>query len=285
MPPRRFDGRRLRAVRREADMPQRELGREVGVGSHEPVARWESGKSFPPAEKLPALARALRADIDILFPRDGAPDLVDLRCDAGYSQGKAAELVEAVNRFRLGAAERGVRRLDDACLPELAALYGVTAEELQAAQRRSFGEAVPVQEVVGPPCTQLAGTLAELIRGAFPEADPTAEDLAAAVNRKIGAEVLSAAQVDELLGGARAEDIFNDGARTVVFEALALYFDVSPMVFHDGQSVEQRVLEDIRFLAAQHDVTLAARGGEGGVSPAFLAVLNKLLASEEGKQR
>lgn len=47
MPPRRFDGRRLRARRREADMHQRVLGREAGVGSHEPVARWESGKSIP----------------------------------------------------------------------------------------------------------------------------------------------------------------------------------------------------------------------------------------------
>ncbi|MFG2430356.1 helix-turn-helix domain-containing protein [Streptomyces sp. NPDC048590] len=281
MPPRRFDGRRLRARRREADMHQRVLGREVGVGSHEPVARWESGKSVPPAEKLPAIARALGADIDTLFPRDGAPDLVDLRCDAGYSQSHAADLLETVSRFRLGAAERGVRKLDAASLLEPARLYGVTVEELQAAQRRSFGEDVPTPEAARPAGKRLAETLSELVEQAFPGSRPTAEELAIAVNRRIGTEVLKAEHVDALLGGVSAEEIFDDGARTVVYEALGLYFDVSPMVFHDGQSAQRRVLEDIRFLAAQHDVALAARGGEGGVSPAFLAVLNELLSGED----
>ncbi|MFF5727962.1 helix-turn-helix domain-containing protein [[Kitasatospora] papulosa] len=284
MPPRRFDGRRLRARRREADMHQRVLGREAGVGSHEPVARWESGKSIPPAEKLPAIARALGADIDVLFPRDGDPDLVDLRCDAGYSQSHAAELSEAVSRFRLGAAERGVRKLDEASLPDLAGLYGVTVEELQAAQRRSFGESAPTSEPVESSGPQLADTLSELMEARFPDSRPGAGELAAAVNEKIGTEVLKPEHVDALLGGASAEDIFDDGARTVAFEALGLYFDVSPMVFHNGQSAQKRVLEDIRFLAAQHDVALAARGGEGGISPAFLAVLNKLLADDEGER-
>ncbi|MFE5077623.1 helix-turn-helix domain-containing protein [Streptomyces halstedii] len=283
MPPRRFDGRRLRARRRAVDMHQKVLGREAGVGSHEPVARWESGKSIPPAEKLPAIARALGVDIDTLFPRNGDPDLVDLRCDAGYSQSHAAEVTEAVSRFRLGAAERGVRKLDETSLPALAALYRVTVEELKAAQRRSFGEIAAAQEPAEPSSPQLADTLSGLMQGAFPERRPTAAELAAAVNSKVGAEVLKAEQVDALLSGARAQDIFDDGARTVAFEALGLYFDVSPMVFHDGQSAQQRVLEDIRFLAAQHDVALAARGGEGGVSPAFLAVLNKLLAEDESR--
>ncbi|MGP3756951.1 helix-turn-helix domain-containing protein [Streptomyces sp. IBSNAI001] len=280
MPPRRFDGRLLKMRRRAADMPQRVLGREVGVGSHEPVARWESGKSIPPAEKLPAIARALGEDIDTLFPRAGAPDLVDLRCDAGYSQSHAAELSEAVSRFRLGAAERGVRTLDEAALPELADLYGVTVEEVQAAERRSFGETV-VQETADRSTRRLADTLAELMRGAFPESGLTASELVAAVNRKVGGEVIQAEQVDALLGGASAEDTFSGGAGTVVFEALGLYFDVSPMVFHDGRSARRRILDDIRFLAAQHDVALAARGGEDGVSPAFLAVLNELLADED----
>lgn len=264
-------------------MHQKVLGREAGVGSHEPVARWESGKSIPPAEKLPAIARALGVDIDTLFPRNGDPDLVDLRCDAGYSQSHAAEVTEAVSRFRLGAAERGVRKLDETSLPALAALYGVTVEELKAAQRRSFGEIAAAQEPAEPSSPQLADTLSGLMQGAFPERRPTAAELAAAVNSKVSAEVLKAEQVDALLSGARAQDIFEDGARTVAFEALGLYFDVSPMVFHDGQSAQQRVLEDIRFLAAQHDVALAARGGERGVSPAFLAVLNKLLDEDESR--
>jgi transcriptional regulator with XRE-family HTH domain len=282
VPPRRFDGRRLRAVRRSADMHQRELAKELGLGSHVPVATWESGRGFPPAEKLPGIARVLGEDIDELFPRDGDPDLVDLRCDAGYSQSKTAELLKVVSRFQLGMAERGARRLDESAVPALADLYGVSVEELEAAQARAFGEVVPTEAVV-PTRRTLADTLDELIGAAFPEDEPTAEDVAAAVNAKIGAEVLSAEQVAALLSGRPATEIFNDGVRAVVFEALGLYFDVSPMVFRDSQSIERRVLEDIRYLAAQHDITLAARGGEGGVSPAFLAVLNELVAGESGE--
>ncbi|MFD9778879.1 hypothetical protein ACFWXD_17545 [[Kitasatospora] papulosa] len=176
-----------------------------------------------------------------------------------------------------------MRKLDEASLLGPARLYGVTVEELQAAQRRSFGEDVPTRETASPAGKQLAEKLSELMGEAFPGSPPTAGELAVAVNGKIGAEVLKAEQVDALLAGVSAEDIFDDGARTVVYEALGLYFDVSPMVFHDGQSAQRRVLEDIRFLAAQHDVALAARGGEGGVSPAFLAVLNELLAGGEDK--
>ncbi|WSU65636.1 helix-turn-helix domain-containing protein [Streptomyces sp. NBC_01102] len=267
-------------MRRAADLHQRELAEAIGLGSHVPVAGWESGKSFPPAEKMPAIAQALGRDIDDLFPRDGDPDLIDLRCDAGYSQGKAAELLAVVSRFQLGAAERGTRRLDEAALPALADLYGVPVEGLVAAQARSFGEVVS-PGVASPASWTLAGTLGDLIDGAFPDEKRTAVDVAAAINAKIGTEVVTPPQVAALLGGASAAEIFSDGARTVVFEALGQYFGVSPMVFHDGQSADRRVLEDIRHLAARHDVTLAARGGEGGISQAFLAVLNDLLASDD----
>lgn len=280
MPPRRFDRHRLRAVRRAADLHQSKLAEALGLGSHVSVAGWESGKSFPPAEKMPAIAQVLGMDIDDLFPRDGDPDLIDLRCDAGYSQGKAAELLAVVSRFQLGAAERGTRRLDESTLPSLADLYGVAVEQLVAAQARSFGEVVP--SGVAPPDSQtLAGTLDELIDGAFQGEKRTAADVAEAINAKIGAEVITARQVAALLSGASATEVFSEGARTVVFEALGQYFGVSPMVFHDGKSADRRVLDDIRYLAARHDVTLAARGGEGGVSQAFLAVLNNLLASDD----
>lgn len=276
MPPRRFDRHRLRAVRRAADLPQRELAEALGLGSHVPVAGWESGKSFPPAEKMPAIAQALRRDIDELFPREGDPDLIDLRCDAGYSQGKAAEQVAGVSRFQLGAAERGTRRLDEEAVPELADLYGVSVDQLLAAQARAFGEAVPA--VDAPSASPV--TLGELVDAAFPEANRTATDIAEAINTRAGADVLTTRHVAELLRGASPAEVFSGSASTVAFEAMGLYFGVSPLVFHDRPSADRRVLQDLRHLAARHDVVLAARGGEEGVSTAFLAVLNDLLTSD-----
>ncbi|MEV7955209.1 helix-turn-helix transcriptional regulator [Streptomyces sp. NPDC088141] len=281
MPPRRFDGARLRAVRRAEDMHQRVLAEELGLASHVPLSRWEAGKAFPPQEKLPRIAKVLHQRIDDLFPRDGDPDLADLRCDAGLSQGGAADVIKAVSRFQLGAAERGRRRLDDSSLPAVARAYGVSVEELMAAQDRSFGEFVP--PIASPPLT-LAEKLAGLIREAFPEGDPSGADVAAAINATVGSDVINAGQVEALRAGTPPEAIFTDVARSMAFEAFGLHFGVSPLCFQPAEAMERRVLDDIRYLAEQHQIALAARGGEGGVSDAFLAVLNGLIANEVREQ-
>ncbi|MGW3168253.1 helix-turn-helix transcriptional regulator [Streptomyces sp. NPDC001142] len=235
--------------------------------------------STSPHQPLPTqkTSRSVVAVLDVLFPRDGAQDLADLRCDAGFSQGAAADEIKVVNRFRLGAAERGRKRLDEPTLPAVAAAYGVTVEELSAAQDRSFGETVPL--VVPPPLT-LAEKLNGLIRDAFPEGDPPGADVAAAVNARVGSEVVTAGQVEALLVGTPPETVFAAAARRLAFEALGLYFGVSPLYFQPAEA-ERRVLDDIRYLAERHQIELAARGGEAGVlSDEVVAVLNGLLANE-----
>ncbi len=68
---RQFDGKRVRAVRRAAELHQAELAKAVGV-SASLVARWEKGSEFPKGEKLPAIAAALGQALNDLFPMRAA---------------------------------------------------------------------------------------------------------------------------------------------------------------------------------------------------------------------
>ncbi|MEW1687493.1 helix-turn-helix domain-containing protein [Streptomyces sp. NPDC091265] len=151
MPPRRFSGAEMRNARRNADLTQHEVAAGLGLTSHVAVARWEKGQRFPPAEKLVRIADIIGVPVDILFPREGPRDLVDLRCDAGYAQGAAADAVEGLTRHVLGDAEGGRRRLTDPSILEaLSALYGVGPGELEAAQDQTFGVFDPVAAPTRP---------------------------------------------------------------------------------------------------------------------------------------
>jgi len=56
--------------RREAlEITQSELGRRFRVGQST-VAMWESGESFPRADKLPELAKFFGCTIDELFQKE-----------------------------------------------------------------------------------------------------------------------------------------------------------------------------------------------------------------------
>jgi transcriptional regulator with XRE-family HTH domain len=94
------------------------------------VANWEKGKAIPPPDKLPTLAEALGRPLDYLFPRDGAPDLADLRNDAGYPQNRTGDLIGARSHIPVSNAERRIRRLDEDYVERLADAYGVTVQEL-----------------------------------------------------------------------------------------------------------------------------------------------------------
>lgn len=275
MPPRRFNGLELLDARRRAGLKQIQLASGLGHSSHVNVARWENERRFPPAEKLVAIAGILGADVDVLFPREGPCDLADLRCDAGYTQGAAAEEVDGLSRFALGDAEGGRRRLDDQLVSPLARLFGVSPQELQAAQDLSFGSPVPSVTPRRPP--NLAEKLSRLVKESFQDSDPSPEVIAAAVNEKAGT-ALTAAQVAALLAGTPAADAFAGGGLEVALTGIAGFFGVSELALEDDAGVKRRVLADLQYLAAHHNIALAARGGEGGVSAAMIAVLNDLVA-------
>lgn len=92
MPARRFDRARVRSVRRAAEISQSDVAAGAGVADST-VAGWELASSEPDQEKLPAIARVLKRDLDDLFPRDGQPDLKDLRCDAGLYRYEMAGII------------------------------------------------------------------------------------------------------------------------------------------------------------------------------------------------
>lgn len=277
MPPRRFNGPQMMRARRAADVHRRELAAAVGSKSQTIVAGWETEKTFPPGEKLPVIARELRVDIDVLFPREGLCDLADLRCDAGYAQYAAAEEV-GISKYGLSRAERGERRLDDAWIGPLATLYGVHADELLAAQRRSFGEAEPASPPAALPPLTLA--LRALVGERFPEDEPSPDTIATGVTGVAGAQVIRGDQVEALLRGMPADRVFAGArvARAIAVTGLAAYFGVSEL--HLDDKAESRVVDDLRYIASRYDVALAARGGEGGVSPEMVAVLSDLLNRE-----
>ncbi|ROQ70224.1 helix-turn-helix protein [Streptomyces sp. 840.1] len=270
MPPRRFDGEELRIARRKTGMSQAQLAKGLGLTAHVTVANWENGKRFPSAEKLGGIAAILGVDVDRLFPREGPCDLLDLRCDAGYTQTAVAQKVEGLSRFDLGDAEGGRRRLASGLIEPLSRLYGVGREALEAAQDRSFP---------GPPTSSwkpqsLAEKLTDMASNAFP-GDPASEALSNAVTAKTGTR-LTAAQVEELLAGRSPEDVFAGGTAEVVLTAIAAALDVPRLSLEGRAGAEGRVLADLRYLAAQHDIALLA-SGDNRLSPAMLAVLADLV--------
>ncbi|MET9779258.1 helix-turn-helix transcriptional regulator [Streptomyces sp. NPDC006367] len=282
MPARQFDGTRVRAERRANDLTQKQLANLIGLRSHAPVAAWEAGKSFPDGDKLPAIAGALGKDIDELFPRDGAPDLKDLREDAGFPQNRTGQLIGVESHIPVSNAERGIRRLDAKYVPLLAEAYQVSVKELRAAEDRSFGLLVPLHNApahhapaVDQPET-LAAKLQYLDQHAFPhgQAAPTDDELAAIINRHAGADIAEAADIAALRSGSVTV------TTPALREGLGEAYGVSPLFFQPNDEVAQQVLEGISLLAARErgDVlALAARGNENGLSGAMLAKVNALI--------
>ncbi|MFB7148056.1 MULTISPECIES: helix-turn-helix domain-containing protein [Streptomyces] len=281
--PRQFDGSRVRAVRRGKDLHQKELAEMVGV-SAPTVARWESGQDFPKGEKLPAIAAALGQSLDVLFPHDGPLDLQLLRCDAGLSAAQAAAVIGA-SRVPVSNAESGRRRLSDAYVQPLAEAYGVTEEELLAAQDCSFGllprasrdEHASAPRTVGEKINYL------LQHGYVGQEAPSDEEIARIVNEHAGVAAVTADDIAALRTGATTE------ASDVVRAGLAEALQVDAALFQDDAEVDpaaREFLEALRFLGSIHRgqiLGLAARGNGGGLSAEMMAKINELVGELKHK--
>ena len=284
MPPRQFDGSRVRAVRRGKDLHQKELAEMVGV-SAPTVARWESGQDFPKGEKLPAIAAALGQPLDVLFPHDGGPpDLQLLRCDAGLSVAQAAAII-GTSRVPVNNAESGRRRLSDAYVQPLAQAYKVSKEELLAAQDCSFGlrpegsrdEQASAPRTVGEKINYL------LQHGYVGQEAPSDEEIARLVNEHVGVAAVTADDIAALRTGATTE------ASAVVRAGLARALQVDEALFQDDAEVNpaaREFLEALRFLSSIHRgqiLGLAARGNSAGLSAEMMAHINELVGELKHK--
>ncbi|MFD4123667.1 helix-turn-helix domain-containing protein [Streptomyces globisporus] len=283
MPARHFDRTVVRAVRRAAEIPQAEVGAAVDAADST-VAGWELGSSVPDQEKLPGIARVLRKPLDELFPRKGTPDLIDLRCDAGLYRYEVARFIGTKSDGPVAAAENGVRRLKEKYLPKLAAAYGVSERVLEQAQERSFGNTVEEagdESVAGAEAEESPRTLGEkisfLLEQSYPAgAVPGDEEIAEAVNRHAGSEVVTANEVETLRTCAGDAD----SPPPVVLEGLAEFFGVERMYFEPDDAVARQVYQGIRVLLASKNGGIRrvrARGlGSEGLSPEVLSLLTDL---------
>ncbi|MGW6909225.1 helix-turn-helix transcriptional regulator [Streptomyces sp. NPDC054940] len=292
MSARHFDRGRVRAVRRAAEVPQADVATAVGVADST-VAGWETGLATPDPEKLPALARALKWELDDLFPRTGLPDLTDLRCDAGYYQYETAPLIGTKSAGPVAGAERGERRLKDKYVPALAAAYGVSEEELRRAEDRSIakaqgGEAESEATGAAPASVGPPGTLAEkitlVLERSYPgEQGPPADgEIADAINAHAGARVISAAGVLDLRTGAV------ETASPVVLEGLAAFLGVSPMYFQPDDAVARQVYEGLQLLSASRKGTVGRVKGRGmgsqGLPTNVMEFVNNLVTELEERE-
>ncbi|MEU6647105.1 helix-turn-helix transcriptional regulator [Saccharomonospora sp. NPDC046836] len=266
----------MRAVRRRRDMHQRQLGELVGV-SGATVARWESGKDFPKGEKLPAIATALDEPLDELFPHEGPPDLQLLRCDAGLSVAEATEIIGA-SRGPVGNAESGRRRLNASYVKPLAVAYGVTEEELLAAQDRSFGirTTSPRDDQEAAPRTVGEKINFLLQYGSTGEKALSDAEIAQLVNQHAPTAAVTAEGIGELREGTATE------ASDEVRAGLAHAFQVPPWLFGDDAELSpmiQEFLEAVRFISSIQQgqvLGLAARGSEI-LSLKTMADINRLV--------
>ncbi|MEV6477491.1 helix-turn-helix transcriptional regulator [Streptomyces sp. NPDC051657] len=291
MPARRFDRTVVRAVRRAAEISQAGVGAAVSA-AESTVAGWEAGSSVPDQEKLPGIARVLGKPLDELFPREGSPDLTDLRCDAGLYRYEVAKFIGTKSDGPVAAAESGVRLLKPKYMPELAAAYGVSEKALEQAQDRSFGnlveEAGDVESVAAAKTEEHPRTLGEkisfLLAHSYPAgAAPGDGEIAEAVNRHAGSEVVTANEIEALRTGASDAD----SPPPVVLEGLAEFFGVERMYFEPDEDVARQVYQGLRVLLASRNGKIGrvrARGlGPEGLSPEVLSLLTDL-ATEFEKQ-
>ncbi|WP_327436087.1 helix-turn-helix domain-containing protein [Streptomyces sp. NBC_01201] len=271
----------MRAVRRAADVSQADVASALGAADST-VAGWESGATTPDQEKLPALARVLNRDLDDLFPRDGLPDLTDLRCDAGLYRYETRAVIGTKSDGPVAGAEQGVRRLKDRYVPLLAVAYGVTEDELKRAQDRSFGEAdEDAAEAEKVPET-LAEKITLLLERSYPgRTAPGDQEIADSVNAYAGSKVTSAEDIEALRTGG------DDAPVPVVLEGLANFFDVSKLYFEPNESVARQVYEGLRLMSAAKQGKVGrirARGmGDEGLPADVLSILNDV-ASELDKK-
>ncbi|MFC8350363.1 helix-turn-helix domain-containing protein [Streptomyces sp. NPDC057280] len=279
-------------MRRAAEVAQTDVATAVGVADST-VAGWETGLATPDPEKLPALAKALRRELDDLFPRTGLPDLTDLRCDAGYYQYETAKLIGTKSAGPVAGAERGERRLKDKYVPALAAAYGVSEEELRRAEDRSIAKAqggeaeseatATVPTTGGPPGT-LAERITLILERSYPgeQGPPTDEEIADAINTHAGARVISAAGVLDLRTGAV------ETAAPVVLEGLAAFLGVSPMYFQPDDAVARQVYEGLQLLSASRQGTVGRVKGRGmgpqGLPTNVMEFVNDLVTELEERE-
>lgn len=133
----------IRQRRKELGKTQQDIAEECNI-SFQSVGKWERGDSFPSADKMPALSRALNVSVSILIngEDDGAQPLTSdfdankfcsflasLRTRCKLTQSEVAKQLY-VNQSTVAKWENGKLIPDAGVLKDLCVLYAVTPTEL-----------------------------------------------------------------------------------------------------------------------------------------------------------
>ena len=59
----------IKQLRKKSSMKQEELAKKLKI-DRSTIAKWETGEALPRADKLPALAKIFKCNIDDLFKKD-----------------------------------------------------------------------------------------------------------------------------------------------------------------------------------------------------------------------
>ena len=96
-------GNKLRALRKKAGMTQEMLAIEIGVTARM-ITHYESGKSYPPLEKTPKIAKFFGVTIDSLMSEE--EEFISKAHELGGSKGMrdAAALIEEVSGLFAGGS-------------------------------------------------------------------------------------------------------------------------------------------------------------------------------------
>lgn len=130
----RVDGERLRAVLTDAAGTIRAAAERVEINENR-LHDWMSGRNAPEPQTLYRILRTLRRDIIDVLPSGTPITLEVLR----WRVGKTAQQVAAeagISRPRYGDIESGVLTPTGRDLRRLAAVYGVTEDEVRAAAQQ-----------------------------------------------------------------------------------------------------------------------------------------------------
>lgn len=129
-----FDPDALRATRQRLGVSQARLAKAIGVRPGA-VNSWETGRHLPIPRRIIQLADALGVDPTDLTRQTPQPTLRELRQAAGLS-GRDVEDHAITGATWLFSVERGEQPLSASLRAQLAALYGVDQDSIQAAYDR-----------------------------------------------------------------------------------------------------------------------------------------------------
>ncbi|MER0476890.1 helix-turn-helix transcriptional regulator [Streptomyces sp. Edi2] len=291
MPARKFDPRKFRAARQEANKTQAAVAAELGNVKETAVAKWERDDTKPHPEMLPQLAEIVGLPLDALAPREGLRNLADLRCDAGLYLKDTIKVLQKVSPKTLTSsavhkAEKKSRKLSEKYVEPLAKAYGVDVDVLLAAQERTWGNNVPDPATTSTERQDVPRTLSEKMRylvdhtyggGKLPPSDA---EIARTINVTAGAVVISETGVQELRSG-RGDD---RPTPPEILDGLEAAYNAPEGFFHpDRESVVHDLAAALETAAKLRGVKIAARGGDGALSGSFLKVVEGLLDQiEEG---